>query len=230
VIGASYTKSESDAAYQPAGNYAPDGNYALVGASYTKAESDSKWQPKGSYQPAGNYALVGASYTKAESDNKWQPKGSYASSGHTHSEYAASSHTHNYAAVGASYTKAESDGKYELKGQGGGGNFVPLSGNSTIAGTLTATDFVASSDVRLKTNIRRAPPGMLAGIEAREWDWKETGHKAAGVIAQELEAAGLGHLVFEDDKGFKAVAYNGLIAYLISECNALRSELEDLKQ
>lgn len=237
VIGASYTKSESDAAYQPAGNYAPDGNYALVGASYTKAESDSKWQPKGSYQPAGNYALVGASYTKAESNAAYQAKGSYAASNHNHSgvyqpagNYALSNHTHNYAAVGASYTKAESDGKYELKGQGGGGDFVPLSGNSTIAGTLTATDFVASSDVRLKTNIRRAPLGMLAGIEAREWDWKETGHKAAGVIAQELEAAGLGHLVFEDDKGFKAVAYNGLIAYLISECNALRSELEDLKQ
>ena len=71
---------------------------------------------------------------------------------------------------------------------------------------------------------------MLDKIEAREWEWKETGQKSAGVVAQELEAAGLGHLVHEDDKGFKAVAYNGLIAYLITEVKALRAELEDLKQ
>ncbi|MBI6208799.1 tail fiber protein [Proteus mirabilis] len=30
-------------------NYQPKGNYALVGASYTKAESDGKYQPKGNY-------------------------------------------------------------------------------------------------------------------------------------------------------------------------------------
>jgi hypothetical protein len=118
--GASYTKAESNAAYQPAGDYAPNGNYAVVGASYTKAESDNKWQPKGSYQPAGNYAVVGASYTKAESDTKWQPKGSYQPSG-------------NYALVGASYTKSESDGAY-----------VPKTGDTTINGTLTAKDMVAT--------------------------------------------------------------------------------------
>ena len=39
------------------------------------------------------------------------------------------------------YTKAESDSKY-----------VPKSGNTTISGTLTATDFVATSDERLKTS------------------------------------------------------------------------------
>jgi hypothetical protein len=69
-----YTKAESDGKYQLIGDYAPNGNYAVVGASYTKAESDSKWQPVGSYQPSGNYALVGASYTKSESDGAYVPK------------------------------------------------------------------------------------------------------------------------------------------------------------
>lgn len=248
------TLTHTDVGAQVAGSYQPAGDYAAVGASYTKAESDSKWQPKGSYQPAGNYALVGASYSKAESDSAYQAKGSYAASNHNHSgvyqpvgsyalsnhnhsgvyqpagSYAASNHSHNYAAVGASYTKAESDNKYELKGQGGGGNFVPLSGNSTISGTLTATDFVASSDLRLKTNVKQVPAGMLAGIQAREWDWTDTGRKSVGVIAQDLEAAGLDHLVHEDDSGYKAVAYNGLIGYLIAEVNALRDELEELKK
>ncbi len=82
-------KASTDA-FQPKGNYQPAGNYALVGASYTKAESDGKYQPKGSYQasgysysksesdgkyqPKGNYATAGSSYTKAESDGRYNKK------------------------------------------------------------------------------------------------------------------------------------------------------------
>ncbi|MBO8262438.1 hypothetical protein IS517_10625, partial [Proteus mirabilis] len=85
------TKAESDGRYQGKGNYQPAGNYALVGASYTKAESDGKYQPKGSYQasgysysksesdgkyqPKGNYATAGSSYTKAESNSLYAKKG-----------------------------------------------------------------------------------------------------------------------------------------------------------
>ena len=57
LVGASYTKSESDAKYQPVGNY------ATAGTSYTKSESDAK------------YSLAGASYTKSESDAKYELKG-----------------------------------------------------------------------------------------------------------------------------------------------------------
>ena len=161
--------------------------------------------------------------------SNFQVKGSYATSTHNHNGvYAPASHTHSYAAVGASYTKAESDGRYEAKG-GGGGAFVPLSGNSTITGTLTATDFIATSDERLKEDITQAPSGVLAGINGKEWNWKETGRKSAGVIAQELEDAGLGHLVHEDDKGFKAVAYNGLTAYLIEAVKELSARVKDLE-
>ncbi|WP_442956585.1 gp53-like domain-containing protein, partial [Proteus sp. G2661] len=95
LVGASYTKAESDGRYQAKGSYAP------AGSSYTKAESDGRYQGKGSYQPSGNYALVGASYTKAESDGKYQLKGSYQASGY-------------------SYSKAETDNKYQPKG-----NYAP---------------------------------------------------------------------------------------------------------
>ena len=53
-------------------------------------------------------------YTKAESDGKYQVKG-------------------DYALNGASYTKSESDGAY-----------VPKAGDTTINGTLTAKDMVAT--------------------------------------------------------------------------------------
>jgi hypothetical protein len=74
----------------------------------------TKAESDGKYQLIGSYALVGASYTKAESDSKWQPAG-------------------NYSLVGASYTKSESDGAY-----------VPKTGDTTINGTLTAKDVVAT--------------------------------------------------------------------------------------
>ena len=53
-------------------------------------------------------------YTKAESDGKYQVKG-------------------DYALNGASYTKSESDSAY-----------VPKAGDTTINGTLTAKDMVAT--------------------------------------------------------------------------------------
>jgi hypothetical protein len=96
---------------------------ALISANSTRidalensssVDAYTKAESDGKYQLIGNYALVGASYTKAESDNKWQPSG-------------------NYALVGASYTKSESDSAY-----------VPKTGNTTINGTLTAKDMVAT--------------------------------------------------------------------------------------
>jgi hypothetical protein len=48
-VGAQVAGSYAASNHNHNGVYQPAGNYALVGASYTKAESDTKWQPKGSY-------------------------------------------------------------------------------------------------------------------------------------------------------------------------------------
>ena len=109
---------------------------------------------------------------------------------------------------------------------GVGGGLPP--GDFTHNGKITATDFIATSDERAKDNITTAPTGVLEQLHGREWDWKESGEKSAGVVAQELEAV-LPHLVHEDEEGMKSVAYNGLVAYLIEEVKALRAEVEALK-
>ena len=96
-------------------------------------------------------------------------------------------------------------------------------------GTLTATDFVSTSDRRAKDKITTVAGDVISKLNGREWNWKETGKKGSGVIAQELEEAGLDHLVLEDGEGMKSVAYNGLIAYLIEEVKSLRIEIEGLK-
>ena len=96
---------------------------ALISANSTRidalenappVDAYTKAESDGKYQLIGNYALNGASYTKSESDGKYQLIG-------------------NYALNGASYTKAESDGAY-----------VPKTGDTTVNGTLTAKDMVAT--------------------------------------------------------------------------------------
>ena len=94
----------------------------------------------------------------------------------------------------------------------------------TQAGICTAGDFVATSDERLKDNIVTAPVGLIDSLKGREWDWKESGERGSGVVAQELEQV-LPHLVHEDPNGNKTVSYNGLIAYLIEEVKALKAEV-----
>jgi hypothetical protein len=113
---------------------------------------------------------------------------------------------------------------------GGGGNYVDKETTTaqTIKSTLTAPDFVATSDERVKENITTAPVGLIDSLKGREWEWKESGEKGSGVIAQELEQV-LPHLVHEDDDGMKSVSYMGLLAYMIEEVRALRAEVEALK-
>ena len=108
---------------------------------------------------------------------------------------------------------------------GGGG--LP-SGDFTHNGVITATDFIATSDERAKDNITTAPVGLIDSLKGREWEWKESGEKGSGVVAQELEEV-LPHLVHTDDEGMKSVAYNGLVAYLIEELKDCRQRIAELE-
>jgi hypothetical protein len=105
--------------------------------------------------------------------------------------------------------------------------YVPTSGNTTISGTLTATDFIAQSDERLKKNVETADPSVVSQLRGVTFDWVDSGKASSGVIAQEVEKV-LPHLV-HDDGDSKAVNYNGLVAYLIEEVKSLRAELEAMK-
>jgi hypothetical protein len=135
----------------------------------------------------------------------------YAASNHSHSNYAASNHNHSGVYAPASHSHS----------------YVPTSGNTTISGTLTATDFVASSDANLKKNIATAPVGVVEKLRGVEFEWKDSGEMSSGVIAQEVQKV-LPHLVHENEHGL-SVSYMGLIGYLIEEINDLRRTVEEMK-
>ena len=188
---------------------------------------------------------AGTSYTKAQSDARYkltftENSAFNKSFGTGNSQVARGNHLHTgfYTPAGEAYTKAQSDAKYMLSSASidaytkseANARYVPKSGNTTIAGTLTAVDFVSTSDGRAKSNIQTVASDVVSKLNGRVWEWKDTGRKGSGVIAQELDEAGLDYLVHTNEEGMKSVAYNGLVAYLIEEVKALRTEIEGLKQ
>ena len=110
------------------------------------------------------------------------------------------------------------------------GSFVPTSGNTTISGTLTATDFVASSDERMKDEITPMPVGLIDDIKPAQWTWKDSGKKSAGVIAQQLQEIGLDDFVSEGEDGMLGVNYNALTSVLLAEVIALKKQVQELSK
>ena len=98
-------------------------------------------------------------------------------------------------------------------------NINPYGGNVITAGTMTATNFILSSDEKLKENIEKACDNRIKA------DWKtfelktDKGQKRYGVIAQELEKTNP-EFVREDTQGFKSVAYIDLLIAKIAELEA----------
>jgi len=97
--------------------------------------------------------------------------------------------------------------------------------NATLVGTVTATNFILSSDKRLKENIEKVCDNRIKA------DWKtfelktEKGEKRYGVIAQELEE-NHPEFVKTDDEGFKSVKYIDLLIAKIAELEARLEKLE----
>ena len=91
--------------------------------------------------------------------------------------------------------------------------------NTVFSGTVTGTNFILSSDEKLKENIEKACDNRIKA------DWKtfelktEKGQKRYGVIAQELEKTNP-EFVREDTQGFKSVAYIDLLIAKIAELEA----------
>ena len=93
--------------------------------------------------------------------------------------------------------------------------------------SIYASSFYENSDIRLKENIQRIDQSDLTKqVDLVQFNFKDSGTKKYGVIAQQLEQVGLQNLVYEND-GKKAVDY---ISLLVLEIQRLRNEIGELKQ
>jgi hypothetical protein len=97
-------------------------------------------------------------------------------------------------------------------------------------GTLNSTIYNSLSDENKKKNIKTIGNAIdtINQLNGVEFDWKDTGVKSYGVIAQEIEKV-LPHLVTMDDQGNKSVNYNGLFGFLINAIKEQQKQIDDLK-
>lgn len=93
--------------------------------------------------------------------------------------------------------------------------------------TLYATNFNTASDINLKDNVQQIDNSLdvLNKLRGVSFDWKSTGNKSYGLIAQELETV-LPELVNTVD-GVKSIAYIPLIGFLLEAIKELNKKLEN---
>lgn len=94
----------------------------------------------------------------------------------------------------------------------------------SVSGTVTATDFNSVSDISLKNNIENIDDSLsiLSKINPVSFNWKDSGDKSYGVIAQEIEKI-LPEAVKTNGQ-IKTVSYIQLIALLIDAINKLNTK------
>ena len=107
-------------------------------------------------------------------------------------------------------------------------NFAQLSG-ATFTSTVTAPNFVSSSDARLKSDI--APiPDALAKVQALNgvtFTMAGSDVRQMGLIAQEVQAVAPEAVV--ETEGLLRLAYGNLIGLLVEAIKDLAEEVEQLR-
>lgn len=115
----------------------------------------------------------------------------------------------------------------------GGGSGVTTPTANTIAqrdsnADLYANNFVSSSDLILKTNIRpiETPTDLILSLTGHRFTFIDNGQESIGFIAQEVEQV-LPELVYEQET--KAVNYLAIIGILVESIKELNQRIEVLE-
>ena len=84
------------------------------------------------------------------------------------------------------------------------------------SGNFTGTSYNTASDISLKKNIfeLKGALDVLKNIKGYEYNWLDSEDRQWGLIAQQLEECGLGHIIYEKN-GIKHVNYISLIPLII---------------
>ena len=107
-----------------------------------------------------------------------------------------------------------------------------LTGTPNIqVGIVTATDFNSTSDINLKTNIKKIddPLEKVMQLNGVSFDWKHMQESSVGVIAQDVEKI-LPEIVRNAEDGHKTLNYNGLIGLLVEAVKELQQKINTLEE
>ncbi len=100
---------------------------------------------------------------------------------------------------------------------------------STTTNSITAANFITTSDRRLKSDIKQIenPFEVLGNIKS--YEYVKDGKKDAGFIAQEVQET-IPYSVFENEEGMLTMSDRPLLAYLYAAVMELKEENKQLKE
>lgn len=116
---------------------------------------------------------------------------------------------------------------------------IGVTGNINAQGYVGANTFNATSDARQKKEIEIIPDalGLIRDIDAvrykfRHFDRKRQADKNVhyGVLAQDLQAKGLGSMVTTAKNGSLSVNYNDLVGILLKSVQELDEKIEKINK
>jgi hypothetical protein len=98
---------------------------------------------------------------------------------------------------------------------------------SIAAFSVTANDFNSTSDIKLKKNISVIENALdiVNQLEGVNFEWKDSGKKSIGVIAQQVEQV-VPNIVITGSDGIKRVSYDSLIPILIEAIKELSAKIK----
>ena len=107
--------------------------------------------------------------------------------------------------------------------------FIRADCNATFVGSVTATNFITSSDARKKKSIHPITDyeTVLSSIHGVRFEWLETGEKDIGFIAQDVLPV-LPEAVTDSEDGYK-VAYMKIIPVLVEAVKSLQKRVAFLE-
>ena len=142
----------------------------------------------------------------------------------------------NLTGIGATVTDKSDDVNYNIifTNETSGSQALAGIDNSALTynpstGALSAGDFISSSDINLKENVKTInnPVDKVDSLRGVNFNWKENGEYAMGVIAQEIEK--IVPEVVSETNGVKGVNYGAVIGLLIEAVKEQKQQIDELR-
>jgi len=97
---------------------------------------------------------------------------------------------------------------------------------------VKATNYYYASDKNLKKDIQPLDDALskIQKLQGVSFEWKKTGQKNLGVIAQEVEKVYPELVATDKATGLKSVQYGNLVALLIEAIKEQQKQIDELKK